>query len=429
MVEIALKTANIGGMPADSDPDFEINSVRILAFHSSTGRLTFNSGKIDLFTITQPITFEIMTGQYNFVFIANEHSVDNDLLSASLDAWTSTKLTAVDQEMFHYNAFSAAKSFPATSVYKNVTITGNRELTYFDPVRNTQVNIDNVYNPLWKVEVERLAIRIDLDLLIEESIDSDVTGIKFANLPDKAPFFSKKMLDNSTIYYESGYIETYPLTHISIDDFTKTGPDDEGRYKYTLKRIILPSSVFAESDNADKGIAIEVHRSSAPESPLRQPIGQNIPADYTSPRNLFYKIVGSISEGATELSTIITPEPWTEENVSGNATNKKLNVEKLSTVIPVGSITRIYFWSNQPTVIVDEVGYVGLSQNTSCNVNDIFSNLAGDTAPNLHYNVQSGVGYMDIQIRDDADISALDAVRIYLNASGLRREIILNIHH
>jgi len=428
MVEIALKTSNIGRLPAGSDPDYEIKSLRILAFNLHTGRLSFNSGKIDLLSITQPITFEIMTGQYNFIFIANEHSVDNNLLSASLDTWTSTKFTALDQETFHYNAFSPVKSLPATSVYKNVTITGNRELTYYDPGTNALVNIDNVNNPLWNVEVERLAIRLDLELLIEESVDSDITGIKFANLPDKVPFLSHKILDNSIIYYESGYNETYPLSHISINDFTKTGPDTEGRYKYTLERVILPASVFAESDNAAKAILIEVHRSSDPESPLRQPIGQAVPADYTSPRNVYYKIVGSIGQDATELSTIITPIPWTEENISGNESEKKLNVEKLSTVISAGNITRIYFWSDQPTVVIDEKGYRGLSGDTEFNVNDVFNNLAGDTAPNLHYDTLSGVGHIDIEMRDDADITGLVAVRIYLNASGLRREIILNIH-
>jgi len=429
LVEISLRTANVGRLPVESDPDYEIKSLRILAFNSATGRLNFNSGKMDLLSIPQPVTFQIMTGQYDFVFIANEHSVDNDLISASLDTWTSTKLTALDQETFYYNAFSAAKSLPATSVYKNVTITGNRELTYYDSNINAWINIDDVHNPLWNVEVERLAIRLDLELLIDESVAGDITGIQFANLPNQVPFFSNKMVDNSTIYYEGGYNETYPLSHISINDFTKTGPDNEGRFKYTLERVILPSSVFSVSTNADKAIAIEVHQLSAPENPLRQAIGLAIPADYTSPRNLYYKIIGSISEDAVSLSAVITPKPWTEENISGNTGEQKLNVDKLSVVISTGNATRIHFWSNQPKVIIDEKGYMELSGDTEFNVNDVLNSLAGDTAINLHYDSLSGIGYMDIEIKNGIDIASLNvgALRIYLNASGLRREIILNI--
>ncbi|WP_029902703.1 hypothetical protein [Prevotella sp. 10(H)] len=430
MVEISLRTTNIGHLSVDNDPDYEIKSLRILAFNSAIGKLYFNSGKIDLLSISQPITFEIMTGQYDFVFIANEHSVDNDLLSVLLDTWVSTKLTALDQQTFHYNAFSGEKSLPATSIYKNVKVTGNRELTYYDTNINAWVNIDDILNPLWNVEVERLAIRIDLELLIDESVAGDITGIQFANLPDQVPFFSNKMVDNSTIYYEGGYNETYPLSSISINDFAKTGPDNEGRYKYTLKRVILPSSVFSESTNADKAIAIDVHRSSAPESPLRQAIGQAMPADFTSPRNLYYKIIGSIIEDAVSLSAVITPKPWTEENISGNTGEQKLNVEKLSVEISACNTARIHFWSNQPKVVIVEKGYVELSGDTEFNVNDVLNNLAGDTATNLHYDKISGIGYMDIKIRNDVDLANLnvDALRIYLNASGLSREIILNIH-
>jgi len=431
-VEISLTAANSARLPTGNDLDFEIKSLRVFAFHALTGRLAYNSGMIDMFDHSGPFTFGIMTGRYDFVFITNEHAAADGQLSTSLDGWTSAnQLNDLDPETFPFNAFSNEKSLPATSVYKSVDITGNRELSYYDPATQATVNVNPVHNPLWMVEVERLAVRIDLRLQIDESMDPDITGIQFANLPGKVPFFERKMLDNSPIHNEGGYAVTYPLSYIPIERFTKTGPDNNGRYQYTLERIILPSSVFAESTNAAKAITIEVHRASEPQKPLRKAIGQAIPDDYTSPRNLYYQITGNIridGPGEVSLFAIVIPEEWTEENISGNAGGEqKLNIEKISAAIPAGETIRIHFWSDQPQVTVDPTGYTGRTGDTEFHVDDFFDSLTGDAAQNLHYDPQTGIGYIDIRLVGQTVSAPVNTLRIYLNASGLRREITLQI--
>lgn len=416
-VEISLMMASKGSPDSEIDPDYEIGSVRVLAFHAVTGQLKFNSGKIDLSTTPPPLTLEVLTGQYDFVFIANEHSVADDLLTARLDGWlagSNKVLKGLDQEAFHYNAFSTDKHLPATSIYRDVTIQS-----------------DDIGNPLWEVEVERLAVRLDIQLLVDAKWLDDITGIRFANLPDRVPFFPNKLSNNSVNYYEGGYPETYPLSHIPIDEFTMTGPDEDGRYTYSLERIILPASVFPDIANEAKAIAIEVHTSSAPQQPLRRALGQAVPADYTSSRNLYYKIEGNITEEAEKpvrLLFIVTTDEWTIENIQDNVGGgvKKLNVDKISIPVSGLEVTRVHFWSDQPYVIVAETGYTGVSGPTTFSVNDYFSDLAGPAASNLHYNPLTGVGCIDIRAKEGVNLPS-DKLRIYLDAGGLRREVVLSI--
>lgn len=409
------------------DHDDEIKSVRILAFHSGTGFLKFNSGKLDLNMNDLPLRIQIMTGTYDFVFIANEHSVTDNSLTSRLDQWqalTQKKLQHVDDEFFLFRAFDTSKEIPATSLYRNVRIIGNDELNYYDTETNLWITI-NGNNQVWEVNVERSGIRIDLNIMVDKTLSEDIKGIRFANVPDKVPFFEYKTIDNSQIYNESGYGITYPLCYISIDEFTKKDIDNDNMSEFKLERIILPSSVFAQHTNSEKGIVIEINLESAPDKPLKAIIGCDIPDDYTSPRNIHYKITGKVEKSVILLDVL--PEEWTLENISGNSGNKKLNVERLSVSVNQLQTTRIHFWSNQPQVIIDDVCYGGYSGSSEFSLSDFFIDLSGTGANNMHYNSSSGSGYLDIAIKDIPNIlnTIPDVLRINLNASGLKREIIL----
>lgn len=434
VVGVSLMSANIEKRADSDDPDFEIECIRILAFHSVTGGLRYNSGKIDLNSSPLPFRFEIMTGKYDFVFIANESSVSGNALTLSLDQWTPQSgkvITMLDDETFHYDAFNRNKSLPATSIYQNVTVLGDNDLIYYDTKTNAWIQTGNQINPLWDVEVERLAVRLDIDLIVDEALTDKMTEIRFANLPDKVAFFESKIADNSTICYESGYPQTYSQSSISINDFTKSGPDSEGMYTYHYDRIILPASVFAETDNESKGVTVEVHVSSEPDKPYKGIIGKEIPADYTSPRNIYYKIAGTLMPGSSEYNNFfnLIAAEWSGQTLSGNTGKQRLNVDRIRANISADETTRIHFWSDQQYVMVDETGYTGSSGTTEYNINDLLNGLTGNAAVNLYYNYTSGWGYLDIIVNDNIDLSALgfDKLRIYLNADGLRREIILNI--
>lgn len=427
IVELSLHAMTQQGEIDETDPDYEIKSLRILAFQLGTKRLKFNSGKLNVISGSSPVTFQILTGTYDFVFIANEHSAENDALTQHLDQWTGDDktLSMLDEETFPYNAFSANKNIPATSVYKNVSITGNRELTYPDPVGGTTITVGGSNN-VWEVVVTRLAIRIDLDLLAASDIADKITEIRFANLPDKVPFFETSITRNSTIYYENGYDITYPLSNIPISDFTKSGPNEEGKFTYTINRLILPASVFSEKENADKSIAIHVLTTGTQDNYIGV-FGRAMPTDYTSPRNTYYQITGILQNNFQFLD--IVPLPWDDIHVSGNTGEKKLNVERLSVNLSVNQSVRIHFWSDQPSVTVDKTGYYDAYNGNEFETGSLLKKLVGDDTSNLHYNAASGSSYIDLQLNDGVTVSTLTStiLCIYLNASGLRREIKLFI--
>lgn len=117
---------------------------------------------------------------------------------------------------------------------------------------------------------------------------------------------------------------------------------------------------------------------------------------------------------------------WTVQAVQGDIGKRQLNTSTAKVSITGVTSSRIYFWSDQKSIKIEDKGYIGLTGSTSFNVNDYFDDLAGGFNTSMfHYNPQTGEGYMDIATLsvNEADN---DVRRIYLNAGGLRREIIVN---
>ena len=127
-----------------------------------------------------------------------------------------------------------------------------------------------------------------------------------------------------------------------------------------------------------------------------------------------------------EVNTSV--KPWDEEEVDGNVKTPFLNVSETTTSVYDGAVSRIYFWSNQPSDSV-YVTIEGRNEDDSLieDINTIFDRLAGTLAANRNYVYinKNGEGYIDIA---HANTSAEGtAVRkIYLNAGGLKSEISVN---
>lgn len=117
---------------------------------------------------------------------------------------------------------------------------------------------------------------------------------------------------------------------------------------------------------------------------------------------------------------------WTVQTVQGDMGKRQLNTSTAKVSITGVTSSRIYFWTDQKSVKIEDKGFIGTTGNTSFNVNDYFDDLAGgfDTSM-FHYNPQTGEGYMDIATLSVNETDN-DVRRIYLNAGGLRREIIVD---
>lgn len=117
---------------------------------------------------------------------------------------------------------------------------------------------------------------------------------------------------------------------------------------------------------------------------------------------------------------------WNIQSVPGDIDKRQLNTSAARVSITGMSSSRIYFWTDQPSVKVEDKGYVGTSGNIPFNVNEFFDDLAGGFNTSMfHFNPQTGEGFMDIATLSLNEVDN-DVRRIYLNAGGLRREIIVN---
>lgn len=135
-------------------------------------------------------------------------------------------------------------------------------------------------------------------------------------------------------------------------------------------------------------------------------------------------LVAHLKMQDTNLEIITNVDPWTTKDVEGDVGAPYLNVSELETTVYDGVVSRVYFWSNQPTdVYVSSVGKD--NSNNPIDVSSIFTDLAGIGASNCHYaynaDLKSGEGYIDIL--NSGTTSGTIIRKIYLNAGGVKREI------
>ncbi|WP_085535085.1 FimB/Mfa2 family fimbrial subunit [Massilibacteroides vaginae] len=116
---------------------------------------------------------------------------------------------------------------------------------------------------------------------------------------------------------------------------------------------------------------------------------------------------------------------WSTQVISENVLKRQLHLSATEAEISDVSASRIYFWSDQKEVKVEKQGYIGYSNTSPFNVNDFFDDLAGSPlTTNFQFNPVSGHGHMDISTISTQKTTN-DIRKIYLNAGGLKREIIV----
>ena len=126
--------------------------------------------------------------------------------------------------------------------------------------------------------------------------------------------------------------------------------------------------------------------------------------------------------GKVWVPVYIEAIPWTEIDINGDALGRELNVSALEKTLS-GTPERVYFNSNQESVILDALG-----KNSSNADIAVTSFLNNPTTTNFHYTynpaTKKGEGYIDLTA---AGTATSGTYRIYLNAGGLRREISVTI--
>lgn len=309
----------------EEEPDDAFSSLRVMIFRKGA-TLAYNE-VVDL-TQGNPFTIEMTTGDYDFVFIANEDSdtetrPGGKTLTQILNDYTGRSIHDIYGEYFSSSAFRNDYTIPMTRVIKNVRVHANGTVTVGG-------NASAEPSP-WEVAVERAAIRIDLILkATEQRTAENFSAFQLTNVPEKVYFFGEDR-NGSTLYNVtgSGSFEgdnpVLPYRSIAGNDgdeyridqgaeiFTESDqpiefvedPTTPGTY-YWYKRIILPSSMFADASDEDLGIRMT---SVVSGRPLSAVLGTDL-LGYTADRNQHYRLEGTLKAAEPIEFTVVEVTPW-----------------------------------------------------------------------------------------------------------------------
>ncbi|MDR1939115.1 MAG: hypothetical protein LBQ73_11555, partial [Tannerellaceae bacterium] len=259
--------ANGGTLPLDD----RVKYLRVMVFNEHDGSLAHNKFTDNL---SGDYKVEMMTGKYDFVFIANERPE-----SASSNAPISMKLNQVrtfrDLENIGFTSRDINESnlIPMVSIYTDVTVDGNNKLSGYDP----DANPFSVTGSTWSIEVKRAAIRVDLTLKTASAdMANDFSRISISNLPDEVPLlgsvYSRASFDSPKV--------------IALGK--KFQQNASGGWELKYDRIILPASDIKGAD-ASNAITFSVRFNNYPDL-------QGTLTDGAAPRNRHYELIGTLNE-------------------------------------------------------------------------------------------------------------------------------------
>lgn len=422
---VPLAETRDSGFFSDGDEDGSaedraISELRVLIFRE-TGSLAYNKYTEDL---SAPFHINVMTGTYDFVFIANEKSDPN--LSSRLNSFNSS-LSDIYNLSFASTAFDENRNIPMSHIEKNVQVLGQGKY---------KLSGEDEKSGTWNVILTRLGIRIDLLLKTKDITKRNVfDGIKIKRLPKTVPIFPFNNSGDEIYNDNVGYVEKLIEKG---GGFSPSGDDPED-YEWSKRRIILPSSIFSNKSTEEKSILIEAIYNNSLVAPNSATLGPRItePVDYTAPRNNYFIFNGRINKEKLEINLI--PSAWTQENTNWLLGGRILKVSQTEvSITPLNGI-RIHFWSNMPNVRVHNSVYRVISGGEEeFWTNNKFNSLVGSNPARFKYqydyNTRCGEGYMDILAAEN-DIQENTVYRLLLLAStdweatttALQHEIRINI--
>ncbi|MCD8103153.1 MAG: fibrobacter succinogenes major paralogous domain-containing protein [Alistipes sp.] len=424
-ISLNTPTSRTGATIEGSEVDYEIDRFRVMGFRTGDGSLAFNQ-PVTFTTVTgtgsatrRQATVNVLTGSFTVVFIANEQ-LDTSL-SAQLDALQpdasgigdlkalSFELASLDWESGNTNLV------PMSEVCERVLITGNNRLSY------DGLSIDGEE---WPVTITRMAVRVGLTLRLTDTQLADFQYVKFDNVPDKLYIFPET--DNSSSTRDDLRFAAAPNNgQYMLNPGNIVTPSAEAGFAADIAypRIILPESWFSPENVKDNAVSLSAVIDGTDYPAV---IGCDIPDDYTLPRNFYYDIAAKIAESTVDLEISLEATPWDDEERDGLSGNKSLNVSAIKASINERNMARIFFWTDQPEVYIEDLD--GSDQP----VDEVFYGLTGSNPANFHFDSSTGEGWFDIMTDRDAtrvDAGSTQTHKIYLNAGGgkFSREITVSV--
>lgn len=303
-VAIELDAESVLTTVEGDEADREISSLRVLMYQSVGGSLAFNIP----ITVPTPSVINILTGTYDFVFIANEDSdpaLKAHLTSAgNADINTLAKLRALK---FDRMAFDASKDIPMVKMIEQVRVLGD----------NTYRILSNslTQTGIWSVPMQRAAIRLQLLITMTEAQYlewSTSPNITISNIAGEA--FVLPEIDNSASQSETGETFAAGTTANALPGFISAS-DGSGKRTVTYNRLILPELFLSPSNNIeDNGMLLSMKFGSKTKSGMVK-VEDDDPLGYALPRNHFLKLNATVKEDAINIDAEVLPWGDAEEDI------------------------------------------------------------------------------------------------------------------
>lgn len=299
----------------------EIGSLRLLIFEHYSGNYSDNI-EISSYNSEEPISINLKTGRYDFVFVANE-TVDANI-AAQLDAVSSgTNISQLQEWYFSSASINNSGVIPLARVIRDIQVLADNHMVLHKPDGGQEI-----VSGKWRVNLERLAVKVNLTVATyQETIKDDFKELRVVNVPAKV-FLMKERLDG-TVNDNSGVVETdeifigasrtfvrangdayyaeksagYRIIPLETPaDWVQTDQSGDLRYEW-YKRLILPALEFPASGNdaQDKARAITFQVKSASGANDRTGYMPS-PTNYSVLRNNIYVLTGLLDNNQIEFA-------------------------------------------------------------------------------------------------------------------------------
>ncbi|MDR2894364.1 MAG: hypothetical protein LBU97_02750 [Alistipes sp.] len=309
------------GSPAvGSALDSHISNVRILIYDARSKRLAFNlpftagSGG----SVTVPIEVEMLTGTYDFVFIANGNvggpwsPAPSPLETMLSDNRNVDPIARLDDLIQDARAYSPGFDIPMYEIARGVEVVGHNQIV-LPPDAAGRMN-----GGVWETPITRTGVRLSFEITLtpdqlemwdDESLSIDRVPVDVHMKPSASNYASAREA-SPRIYTstESGV----PVA--GFDGYYTANYDPVETTKivdYTLRfdRIILPELLFKDKTDADEAYEVSMSFNgtvlkgivSAPD-PATSAMG------YTLPRNTW--LHSNVTVRATSLEVVPVVLPW-----------------------------------------------------------------------------------------------------------------------
>jgi hypothetical protein len=328
--------------PGRDPEDIAISHLRVLLYNSSTGEFVHEySAPVNHPAEADALPIEILvrTGRYDIVFITNENSDPNLAAMFNTPARKSeyNLMRKIREMVISSEAFDSGEEIPMWGLERGVSIVGRDHLER-DGVRLPA-------SPAWNVEVERMGVRLSLEIALEEwqflewdkdhaTSNSGERRITISEVAKNMFIYPAPSNYNGAdvgglgIDNRENEARTYTATEQTAFDadthdgywfkrYNVAGDPSSGLDKYIVRfdRIILPELTFATNTDAEKAMIISMFVGRAMEGKIAMADdngGESM--YYTVPRNTWLHLDATVA--ATNLKVVPSVEPWGRSNVN-----------------------------------------------------------------------------------------------------------------